>query len=147
MLSRSYAGIGSIPFLFVSIVSNITINRQNLGFNKYSIIGYSDGARVALLMAAKYQDSVLSLTLSAMSTIYSGKNLSALTLTKTVEKWKKDKLEAFLKVYGTSDELQKIWNRFLKFVEYFNQYFPIDFWKNKINLVKCPVLLFHGDKV
>ena len=114
-----------------------------MGYDKYSIVGFSEGSRIALLMAAKYPESILNLVLSAIKTVPSSKGLSALP----IEKWREDSLKDYLKVYETKDEIQKLWNRFVKFEEFYSQYFPEDIYKGKYRLVTCPVLLTHGDKV
>lgn len=116
-------------------------------YKKYSIVGWSDGAKTALLMAAKYRDEVESLVLVSVSNAPSNRCLNALLQKKSVDSWHKDKVEAYVKVFGTKDELQKQWSRYLKFVEFYTSYFPNDIFANKYNLVNCPVLVVHGDKV
>ena len=118
-----------------------------MNIKKFSIIGWSEGAKVALLMAAKYRNSVESMVLVSVFSQLSIKGLNTLLTKKSVDSWNKDKLQAYLKVYGTKDEVQKLWTRYLKFVEFYNQYIPDDIFKNKYNLVTCPVLIVHGDKV
>ena len=98
-------------------------------------------------MAAKYPQSIHSIVVSGISTTQSIRGLSALLSTQTVDKWEKKRLEPYLKAYGTKDEIQKLWNRFLKFIEFYNQYFPEDIFKDSYDLVKCPVLIVHGDNV
>ena len=120
---------------------------KHLGYDKYSIIGLGEGARVALLMAINYSQSITSIVLSALKTYSSNKGLAALLSTQKVDKWSRNKLDAYLKVYESKEEIQKLWNRYLKFAEFYNQYFPEDMFKDKYHLVKCPVLLTHGDKV
>ena len=67
--------------------------------------------------------------------------------TQSVDKWKKDRIQELLRVYESKEEIQKLWNRYLKFAEFYTQYFPEDLFKGKYHLVKCPVLLTHGDQV
>ena len=132
----------------VKTVSQFIVNNfKHLGYDKYSIIGFSEGARVALLMAAQYPMSVRSLVLSSIRTRISNNELSAILQNKSINKWTQNKVKSYLKVYETEEEIQKMWNRFIKFVEFYNQYFPEDIFKDKYELVRCPVLITHGDKV
>ena len=118
-----------------------------MGYNKYSIIGFSEGARIALLMATKYPKIIDSLVLSAIKTSTTTKELKAFFASKSVDKWSEKKLKAYLNVYESKDEIQKLWNRFHKFAEFLTQYFPEGLYKDKYHLVRCPVLITHGDRV
>lgn len=118
-----------------------------MGFDKYSIIGWSDGAKVALLMAIKYPESVQSLVLTAISTFVSQNSCKFFETTKNVETWSSERIEAYLRSYESEAEIQRLWTKFAEYVKYYNQYFPEDIYKNKYHLVKCPVLIFHGDRV
>lgn len=98
-------------------------------------------------MAAKYRQSVESLVLVSVFNQLSNRGLSAMLAKKSVDSWHKDRLKHYLKVYGTTDELQKLWSRYIKFVEFYNQYIPDDVLKNKYKLIACPVLIVTGEKV
>ena len=120
---------------------------KHLGYKEYSIIGWSDGAKVGLLMAIKYSDSIKALVLTALSTYVSEKCHKVFESTKNVETWGYDRIEAYLRSYESKEEIQKLWTKFTDYVLYYNQYFPEDIFKNKYDLVKCPLLIFHGDRV
>ena len=118
-----------------------------MGINKYSIIGYNEGAKVAMFMAIRYPSEVLSMVLIGITYYMSNRNISALKSMKEVASWPKSRLENYLKAYESKDEIQKQWNRYVQFAEFHNQYFPEDLFKGKYRSVKCPVLVVHGDKV
>ncbi|CAG2109251.1 unnamed protein product [Medioppia subpectinata] len=117
---------------------------QELNYNKYSIIGLSDGANVALRMATKYQQSVESLILVSVYTFMGNESLKALTSSQSVDNWNKDKLQSYLQSYDNKDVIQQLWTKYIKFIEYFNQYFPDN--KNNYKSIKCKVLLMYGEK-
>ena len=98
-------------------------------------------------MAIKYPESVQSLVLTAISTFTSNKGLNSLLSTKSVDNWSETQLKSYLKVYGNKDEIQRLWNRYIKFQEEYPFVFPEDIFKDKYKAVKCPVLLVHGDQV
>ena len=98
-------------------------------------------------MAAKYHNEVQSLVLVSVSNAPSNKCLNALLQKKSIDSWHKNKIDAYGKVYGSKDEVQKMWSRYLKFVEFYTSYFPNDIFANKYDSVECPVLVVYGDKV
>ena len=116
-----------------------------MGFDKYSVIGWSEGSKVALLMATIYSQSIESIVLTSVSTHVSNECLKTILSTKSVQSWSKDKLECYLRSYDNVDDIQQLWNKYVKFIEYYNQYFPLI--KNNYHLIECPVLVIHGDKV
>ncbi|CAG2122177.1 unnamed protein product, partial [Medioppia subpectinata] len=111
---------------------------KELNYNKYSIIGWSDGANVALRMATKYQQSVESLILVSVYTYVTNVTLKLLMSSQTVNDWNKHKLEAYLRSYESKDVIQQLWTRYIKFIEYFNQYYPES--KNAFQSIKCKTL-------
>ena len=128
---------------------------QSLGHTKYSVIGYDEGAKEALILAAKYPDEVETLTLIGISYKASDKYKKGLQAMKSVEKWSEAKQEKYLRVYDSKEEIQRLWTRFVSFVEFsstaigYAQNTPgnVDIFKDFYKLVKCPTLLVHGDKV
>ncbi|CAG2109202.1 unnamed protein product, partial [Medioppia subpectinata] len=118
-----------------------------LGYERYSIIGWSDGAKVALLMAVQYSQCVESMVLTAISTYVSDSCLKFFKSAQNIECWGEEKVNAYLKCYETKTEIQNLWNRFVRFAEFYNQYFPEDMYKNRYHLIQFPVLVLHGQRV
>ncbi|CAG2118604.1 unnamed protein product, partial [Medioppia subpectinata] len=112
---------------------------QELNYNKYSIIGWSDGANVALRMATKYRQSVESLILVSVYTYVTNDSLKALTSSQSVDNWSKQKLNSYLQSYDNKDVIQQLWTKYVRFIEYYNQYFPEN--KNNYQSIKCKTLL------
>ncbi|CAG2172511.1 unnamed protein product [Oppiella nova] len=117
---------------------------KELGFDKYSILSWSDGAKVALLMATLYPESIESVILTSVYTYISNESLKLLLSSQSVDNWHKDKLESYIKSYGKKEVIQQLWTKFIKFAEYYNQYFPES--KNNYHLIKCRVLIVYGEK-
>ena len=111
------------------------------------MIGSSEGAKVALLMAMRYGSEVETLILLGITYYMSNRGITALKATQSVNKWPKSRLNNYLRGYDSKEEIQKQWSRYLSFAEFYNQYFPEDIFKGKYQLVRCPVLILHGDKV
>ena len=98
-------------------------------------------------MAAKYYESVQSLVLTAISTQLSIKSINYMLANKSVDKMSKNTITNYLKVYESKEDIQKMWNRFVNFIQFYVSYFPGDIFNDKYDMVQCPVLLVHGDKV
>ena len=74
-------------------------------------------------MAIKYIDCITSLVLSVIRTQISSKGLKAFLSNKSVDKLSQQKLKELLEVYENKNEIQKLWNRFLKFNEFYKLLF------------------------
>jgi len=119
---------------------------KHLSINAYSIVGWSEGAKVALLMAIRYPTEVEALVLVGITYYMSNRNIASLKANQSVDKWPKSKIEDYLRGYDSKEEIQKQWTRYLNFAEFYNQYFPEDIFKGKYQNVKCYTLIVHGDK-
>ena len=120
---------------------------QEQGVSKYTVLGWDEGAKVALLMAIRYPTEVEALVLIGITSNYNNKNLKALKDLTSLDKWPKNRVQNYLRGYDSKEEIQKQWNRYIQFVEYYGQYFPEDIFQDKIKSVDIPVLFVHGDKV
>jgi len=102
---------------------------MHLNHDKYSVVGWSEGAKVALLMAIRYPTEVEALILTGITSYMSNRNITALKSIQSVDKWPKVKLENYLRSYASKEEIQKQWNRYLDFAQFYNQYYPEDIFK------------------
>lgn len=98
-------------------------------------------------MAAKYPKSVESLVLTSIWSQVSIRTINHMVANKSIDKWNKNTIANYLKAYESKDDIQKMWNRYVNFFQFYSSYFPGDIFKDKYELVRCPVLLCHGDKV
>ena len=102
---------------------------------------------MALLMAIRYGAQVQALVLMGLTNIMSNKNINALKASQSVDDWPESRIENYLRAYESKEEIQKQWKRYLSFAEFYNHYFPEDFFKDKCETVYSPVMFVHGDKV
>lgn len=75
------------------------------------------------------------------------KTLAVMKSTRNIEAWGKERLDNLLKVYDSKATIQKLWDRHLKFCDYFNSYYPQDRRIENYKRAKFPILVLHGDKV
>jgi valacyclovir hydrolase len=112
-----------------------------LGFNRYSILGWSGGGITGMFMASKYPETVSKLVLIASRAYIDEKDAKALQLMRDVQIWDPFTREKMEGVYG-KEGLQTLWSRFLDE----NQPLVQDICSQDLPLIKCPTLLLHGTK-
>ena len=120
---------------------------QHLGYKRFSVIAWSDGAKTALTLVTKYPDVVQSMVLMGVDVIGSQRALNWLKSITDIKTWGVPKIECYLKVYDSRKTIQQLWQKFTKSCEYLKLYFGDDMFKDKYHLIKCPVLIILGEKV
>lgn len=113
--------------------------KQKLGIDSYSLLGWSDGGKTALLMAIKYQSRIVKMAIWGSNAYCLPQEKKALSATRNINVWNTKVREGFLKVYG--DELQILWERHVDhYVNNLN-----DICRNDVKKIQCPVMVLHGD--
>ncbi|XP_054157230.1 valacyclovir hydrolase-like [Oppia nitens] len=120
---------------------------QTLGYEKFQVFGWSEGSRVALVLAADYPDVVTDLVVLALPTYATEVHNKNMLMTKNIDNWDKTMIDRYLTVYKDRAELQNLWRRHIIFVDNFPQLFPKGICYNKYDSIKCRILLLHGDRV
>ncbi|XP_054157006.1 valacyclovir hydrolase-like [Oppia nitens] len=119
---------------------------NHLGYDKYYLIGWSDGAIVGLWMACKYPGSIQRMVIHGVLTFLYPRTLAVLKSTRNVESWGQEKHDCYLRTYKSKEELQNLWDRHLRYCDYFNSYFPMDTNVDHYKKVNFPILVIHGDR-
>ena len=123
----------------------INFKSQSLGYSTYSVFGWSDGAKTALLMASQYPSRVRSCIVWGVVAYASEKDVKAVVITKNIKFWGKDLIANYENVYG--DDWIDLWTRHMDFLENIFGLFPDDFLKKEMKKIRCPVFVMHGDMV
>jgi pimeloyl-ACP methyl ester carboxylesterase len=118
-----------------------------LGFESFAIIGHSEGARVALLMAIKHSMNVMAVVVNGISIVNKDYAIKHINDNKNIDKWDEEYVDSLLEVYQSTDQIQDLWIKYSKFCGYYAQYFPNDFCNNQYKNIKCPLIVMHGDQV
>ncbi|CAG7821120.1 unnamed protein product, partial [Allacma fusca] len=117
---------------------------KNLGFEKFSMIGWSDGGITALILAALYPSSVEKLITIGANSYVDQEDVSSVNAIKNVDNWSRRMVEPLLKVYG-QEYLQDMWTKFcLAYEEMYANGGNI--CKDKLKDIKCPTLIVQGLK-
>ncbi len=116
-----------------------------LGHKTYSVIGWSDGAKVGVLMAIKSQSRIKCFVAISIFIHATTQTLAPTLATRNTNYWPKETRDNYIPVYGES--LQLMWDQYIEFCRYFMETFPGGYWTNDLGRIRCPVLLIHGDQV
>lgn len=114
-----------------------------LGHERYSVMGWSDGAISAVLLAASQKKAVDRLVIFGGNAYMGADDAAAFEATRDIAGWSKRMRETHLPIYG--DDLQPMWSN------------AVDAWLAIIRaggdvcmaeakVVSCPTLVLHGAK-
>jgi valacyclovir hydrolase len=107
------------------------------------VLGWSDGAKSALIMAIRYPARIKSCIIWGIVTYATEKDIKAVLVTRNIKYWGSDMIDNYYKVYGK--EWQTIWNKHMDFLENIIDVFPEGFCKKDLSKCRCPVMILHGD--
>lgn len=102
-------------------------------------MGWSDGAKTALLMAIKYQSAINKCVVWGACAYCKPENRLALHNTRNIKVWNPKVRQIFEKVYG--NELQDLWG---KLVDHY-QINVNDICTDTCKQIRCSTFILHGD--
>lgn len=111
------------------------------------MLGWSDGAKVALVMANKYSYQIKAVVLMGIITFATERGTKNILATKNTKYWDQEMLNNYLRAYKDEEEIQSLWSRHMDFIANFGRYFPNGLCNNDFSAFRCPVLIVHGDLV
>lgn len=116
-----------------------------LGFKTYAVGGWSDGARVASLLAINHQARVDALVLWGFVPVGDKQSSYAIARTRDVSIWNPTMLENYSSVYG-EHEFSELWHHYVDFTiaaleSEDEELFDI---REKLCAIKCPTMILHG---
>lgn len=114
---------------------------KQLGYKKYSLLGWSDGGITAMILAARNRDKVDRLVVWGANAYVNAEDRAMLMSVNDPEvNWSPSYRDQFIKLYG-KDEFLKLWARLVA------HYVTLeDICTSELAMIKCPVLIVHGDK-
>lgn len=114
-----------------------------LGHEHFSIIGWSDGANIATIMAATHPDRVSRLVVFGGQSFLTAEEISAFNDIRKISAWSPRAAEAMRAVYG--DELDDLWDAYVAGQEALF-HAGGDLYAGLLAQVTCPTLVLHGAK-
>ncbi|KAG5887597.1 hypothetical protein JTB14_025756 [Gonioctena quinquepunctata] len=118
---------------------------KNLGIEKYSLLGWSDGGITSMIMAAKYAESVEKLVIWGANAYIIEKEREAYDSLRDISKWS-EKMKAPLIALYTEKGLQDMWAKWCDTVTKIYEDNDGDICKECLKNIQCPTYILHGDK-
>ncbi|RWS05025.1 valacyclovir hydrolase-like protein [Dinothrombium tinctorium] len=116
---------------------------KNLGYERYSVVGWSDGGKTALIMAFLFPENVQKLVVFGVIMYGTRQTWLILNQTKSVAVWSGKRRKAFEKVYG--DQLESLWSHHVESMQTCGAISNVNQHEKEIMTIKCPVFALHGD--
>ncbi|EDV25369.1 Valacyclovir hydrolase [Trichoplax sp. H2] len=116
---------------------------QQLGYKRYSVLGWCDGGVSAMLLAANYPDNVKKLILLGCRAFISEEDQNRYRNMQDITKFNPFILRDFIKVHGNKETAQTIWSSYLNtFFQLFNR--DNNLCQSELTMIKCPTIILHG---
>jgi valacyclovir hydrolase len=118
---------------------------RELGHRRFSVLGWSDGANAACLLAAAHPDRVAHLVIWGGNSYITAEDLRKWEATRDISKWSQKMRDAMAPVYGL-EELQRMWTRFCDGMQRLHAERAGDVCRRALPAIRCPTLVMHGMK-
>ncbi|XP_072013298.1 valacyclovir hydrolase-like [Amphiura filiformis] len=115
-----------------------------LGHKRYSALGWSDGANVAMILAAKRSEAVEKLAVWGGNAYCTDKDIEMYELTKDISNWSERMRAPMIKVYG-KEYFQNTWSAWVDGFKKINEERRGDVCIAELRQIKCPTLILHGE--
>ncbi|ETW09730.1 hypothetical protein H310_00221 [Aphanomyces invadans] len=117
-----------------------------LGYNKYSVLGWSDGANSSVILAAEYPQHMERLVLMGGNAFVSDEDLALYAGVADVTKWSVKRREELSAIHGGVEELQTKWTEWIATMRRILEEKHGDLCTAYLPDVKCKTLVMHGEE-
>lgn len=134
--------LGPVHFLSKDAAHAHTV-MKTLGYDKFSVLGWSDGGVAALFLAAQFPDSVRNLVVWGANAYVSDEDIEMFLAVRNVDQWSPSMRATLDTIYGPS--LGRMW------AEWVDSMVAVhskggDLCRNLLRRIRCPTLVMHGKK-
>lgn len=119
---------------------------NKLGYKLYSVLGWSDGSKIALLLAIQQQGRIDKLVVWGVVPYATAYDIKAVSITRDVGIFDPRSKELYTKAYG-KELFEQLWHKHVDFcVTFSDSKEPIWDIRKEMKTIRCPTLILHGDK-
>ncbi|KAF0690339.1 Aste57867_18270 [Aphanomyces stellatus] len=118
---------------------------QALGYGKYSVLGWSDGANSSVMLAADFPQHMERLILMGGNAFITDEDLSLYAAIDDVSKWNPKRRDDLAAVHGGIDALQAKWTEWNATMAQIYNDKQGDICTAFLPDVKCKTLVLHGE--
>jgi valacyclovir hydrolase len=114
-----------------------------LGHERFAVMGWSDGANIAVLMAAKKPQTVTKLVVFGGQSFLTPEEIEAFNAIRKISAWSPRAAQAMRAIYG--EDLDGLWDRYVDGqVALFQA--GGNLYRERLKDVRCPVFILHGGR-
>ena len=115
----------------------------SLGHEEFIVFGWSDGANIGTIIAARAPQRVQKLVVWGGNSFLSSEEIAAFQAMRSLSSWSPREVEAMRQVYG--DSLGGLWEGYVDGLE---AIFDAggDIYRGELSRVACPTFVLHGEK-
>jgi len=118
---------------------------KSLGHENYSVVGWSDGAITALIMAGMFPDRVSRIVSFAGNAYYTQEEVEGLVKLKDVSQWSERMRKPMEDIYG-KERFPVLWGEFVDACAAIMEDRSGDICRDSLSKIVCPTLIIHGQK-
>lgn len=121
---------------------------QILGYEKYSIFGWSDGANVAAIIAANHPGSVRKIVLCGGNAFMTSDDVAIMKEIRDLKTWDEDSLKPMVEEYGI-EYFESTWHKWVDHWVGLSDELNgkiIDLYTKDLCKIECDVMVVHGEK-
>jgi valacyclovir hydrolase len=113
-----------------------------IGHERFSVLGWSDGANSGSIMAVRYPERVKQLVVWGGNSFLSAEDLHVFQSMRSLSTWSQRAIDPLRSIYG--DDLQSLWERYVAGLE--DLYATGgDLYQADLDKIQCPTLILHGE--
>lgn len=118
---------------------------ENLGFPKFSVLGWSDGANVACIIAGKHPEKVDNLVIWGGNSYVTKEELVVYESVRDISSWSERMKKPMIDVYG-EEYFQKTWSAWVDAYNALYEKRSGNVCLDEIKNISAPCLIIHGVK-
>ena len=134
--------LGPVHFLGNDAVHAHAVMKA-LGYDQFSVLGWSDGGVAALFLAARFPESVRKMVVWGANAYVSDEDIEMFLAVRDVKQWSAPMRASLDPIYGPS--LSKLWADWVDSMVAVHSNGG-DLCKNELGRIRCPTLVMHGMK-
>lgn len=133
----------SFPYNFLQIdADDMAALMTEIGYERFMVAGWSDGANVGALMAISNPERIVKLVMWGGNSYISVEDVKRIEAVRSLSAWSKRMRDQMEAVYG--DYLQSLWASYCD-VTQANFRAGGEICKQRLYLIRCPTLILHGE--
>ncbi|BFZ19701.1 hypothetical protein BsWGS_22740 [Bradybaena similaris] len=133
------------PMFYQRDADDVAAFMKALDIPRYSVLGWSDGGIIALILAASHPACVQRLVIWGANAYISNVDLELYKMVQNIDDWSTRMKQPFIDLYG-EDYFRKQWDSWCNAIQYYVTQRNGDLCIGSLHNIKCPTLIVNGVK-